>query len=175
MLCRTHRTPPLFFALDNLVVSSVIFATTLTPITAALAFGSPWKPRQTLNVQGGRGIEEFYDVLFPLIGDANSMFYTNGAFNNSQNALGGELGLGYRQLAFHNHYVLGGYVLFDRYKTNYQNLYNQLTYALEGFGSTWEGRSHFYQPISRKKLFAGRELSTENHYFQAHKFISIQN
>ncbi|MDR3503171.1 MAG: inverse autotransporter beta domain-containing protein [Legionella sp.] len=156
----------------SLVLTSILFATTVTPMNSVWAFGGPWKPRQTLNIQGGHGLQDYYDALLPISGDAGRMFYINGAFAGTHHVTGGDLGLGYRQIILNNEYVIGGYALMGRYQTNYHNMFTQLTLGTELFGTIWEGRAHLYQPTSRRNKFVSTR--SEGFSFQGNKLLGIQ-
>lgn len=156
----------------SLVLTSILIATTVTPVNSVWAFGGPWKPRQTLNIQGGHGLQDYYDALLPISGDAERMFYINGAFAGTHHVTGGDLGLGYRQIILNNEYVIGGYALMGRYQTNYHNMFTQLTLGTELFGTIWEGRAHLYQPTSKRTKFVSSR--SEGFSFQGNKLLGIQ-
>ncbi|MCA0404203.1 MAG: inverse autotransporter beta domain-containing protein, partial [Proteobacteria bacterium] len=153
----------------SLVFTSILIATTAAP---AWALGGPWKPRQTLNVQGGHGMQGYYDALLPLVGDAEHMFYANGALAGTHHENGGDLGLGYRRIILNNQYVAGGFVLMGRYRTNYHNMFNQLTLGTELFGTTWEARAHLYPLIGKRNKFVSKR--SEGFSFQGHKLLGIE-
>lgn len=156
--------------IPSLVLTSIMLTTAVSP---SWAFGGPWKPRQTLNLQGGHGFQDYYDALLPLSGDAERMFYANGSLAGNHHTTGGDLGLGYRQIILNNEYVVGGFALMGRYQTNYHNMFTQLTLGSELFGTVWEGRAHFYQPVSKKTKFVSTH--TEAVQFQGHKLFALQS
>ena len=65
----------------------------------------------------------------------------------------GNFGLGYRQVIELNDqdFIAGGYGFFDRRRSEYGNLFNQLTFGAELLGPQWRLRTNYYHPLTGNK------------------------
>lgn len=154
------------------ILTSIVSAA-ISPLYAAVNLTiSPYMPRETLNLQGGHGWEDDIDALLPLIGDCRHLFYANGSLDISNTYSGGDVGIGYRQLAPDNSVIYGAYGFFGRFETNHDHYYSQVNLGLEILGNTWDARVNAYIPTGNKQYLD--ESALTGYFFQGHKLRANQ-
>ena len=166
----------------KLITYSLLTASTLSFINLANADtawlpGMPWTPRFTLGGQTGNQKDALLDILLPMAGDNNSLWYldTRGQLGSYQtNML--SVGAGYRQIN-NNDYILGGYGFLETYLSPNNQRYYQATVGGEYLSNTWDARVNAYVPIADTKHFIGYTYGAPRdggYYLRGHKIYLEQ-
>lgn len=133
---------------------SFVFLTALllTVVNSAkAAYFNYYNPRISIWGLGGQQDQVRGDLLIPLFGDQNNLFYTDlqGSYtraNNSNEGNYGSVGAGFRKLQGNG--VYGVYLFLDRDETQLRNVFNVLSPGLEAFFQDWDFRVNGYFPVS---------------------------
>ncbi|MBL4802836.1 MAG: right-handed parallel beta-helix repeat-containing protein [Emcibacter sp.] len=110
------------------------------------------------NFSTGRSIGQI-DLFIPLLQNEESLLFANirGSLDNhSSNEI--NFGLGFRKI-ISDKVILGGYAFYDRLKSEYNNVFEQLTVGAEIKGERWTIRGNYYRPQSGEK-YTGIPIDT---------------
>ncbi|MBV9575344.1 MAG: inverse autotransporter beta domain-containing protein, partial [Gammaproteobacteria bacterium] len=153
------------------ILTGMVFA--ISPIYAAVNLTpSAYLPRETVNVQAGHGWQDSIDVLIPLFNDTQHLPFIDGSVVTADTSTGGEIGLGYRQLADDDRRIYSAYTFLGKYKTNDNSYFYQTNLGLEILSTEWDARLNAYLPIGNHQHLVVDSLS--NLSFAGHKLIGNQ-
>lgn len=102
------------------------------------------------NFSSGRSIGQV-DLFMPLLQNEEALFFANmRAHLDTQSSNELNFGLGLRKI-ISDKVIIGGYVFFDRLKSQYDNVYEQVTVGVEVKGERWTLQGNYYNPESGEK------------------------
>lgn len=148
----------------------------LTTLTTAVAQAAYYNPR--ISVWGLAGSQEQVrgDLLFPLYGAENDLFYTDiqASYTHDHHSKHGDyagIGAGFRKLC--DCKVYGAYLFVDRDETHFHNVFTVLNPGVEAFFPEWDFRLNGYFPVSDRRktvrLFSSEDGDCRFVEFKGHQ------
>lgn len=137
---------------SNSSTSSYNFPTANT--SSYVAF--PYMPQET--IWGGTGdfTSAKADILAPLLGNANGFLYTDAQGKYAeQGTWYGSLGLGTRDVVYHDQAIVGAYVFADRNVSPNNNLFWDVSPGVELLTNSWDFHLNGYFPTGTQKSLIG--------------------
>lgn len=151
----------------------------MTHAAEQASFFSPLLPRVSVTGMVGNTLFGEADVMFPIAGNANELFYTDiqgklgQGKNQNDTAWMSSMGTGYRRI-INNYNLLGAYLFVEGDQTQQHNRFLLLNPGIEKLGVNWDFRVNGYFPIGTKKKFTysafGDQIGISNAVqFQGHQ------
>ena len=136
----------------------------ISPIFASNTLFNPkYEPNIELGLKTGnkRDIARL-GVIIPVYTTNKGLVFANiFGMLDSIEAREGNFGIGYRHLE--NNYIIGAYGFYDKRLSQYNNLFNQLTFGGEYLREHFEFRTNIYLPLDKdKKVFSEKSKSRSN-------------